>query len=241
MTKRKKDLILRSINYNPFGDVDGDGVPNILDCQPKNPLKDGFFRDLGGAIKTEIKGEVGEAKERIVKGIAGEERREQRKELREAEHEAYLEEGKEMAQERGEEKAQRKFTKHRIGEGFGEKVEDLEKKVEKFAKKAGKHGKGILEGFDEDEDERLYKKSYKKVDKHGRSMLYSKKPKKIGKMRKGILGQIDKEIKSKKMITISVPRKPVPSAGSQKPLIAPLTISIPKRTKRQKPLLDMTF
>lgn len=241
MQKRKEDLILKAVNYDPFGDFDMDGVQNILDCKPYDKTRDGFFRDLGGAIKTEIKGEVGEAKERIVKGIAGEERREQRKELREAEHEAYLEEAKEMAQERGKEKAQRKFTKHRIGEGFGEKVEDLEEKVEKFAKKAGKHGKGMLEGFDEDEDELLYKKSHKKVDKHGRSMLYSKKPKKIVKKRRGILGQIDKEIKSKKMVTISVPRKPVPSARSQKPLIAPLTISMPKRTKKPKTLLGIGF
>ena len=204
MQKRKEDLILSAINYDPFGDLDRDGVPNILDCQPNNPLKDGFFRDLGGAIKTEVKGEVGEVKERLLKGIAGEERREQRKKLREAEREAYIEEAKEMAEERGKEKAQRKFTKRRIGEGFGEKVEELEEKVEKFTKKAGKHGKGMLEG-----DDRLSKK-------------LSKKP-----------------VRMVTPLTISVPKKPIPSTKS--PLIAPLTINIPKRTKKSKALLNIGF
>lgn len=217
MAKRKEDLILRAINYDPFGDADGDGVQNIIDCSPNNPLKDGFFRDLGGAIKTEIKGEIGEAKERMVKGIAGEERREQRKELREAEHEAYLEEAKEMAQESGKEKAQRKFTKRRIGEGFGEKVEDLEEKVDKFAKKAGKHGKGMLAGI---ETEKI----------------------RAGKRSKDIFEKSSKKsVRKVAPLTISVPRKPIPSSKSQKPLIAPLTINMPKRTKKQKVLLDIGF
>ena len=226
MTKRKEDLILRAINYDQFGDLDGDGVQNIIDCQPKNPLKDGFFRDLGGALKTRAKGSIGEAKERFVEGIAGEEAREQRKSLREAEHESYLEEAKEMAQERGKEKAQRKFTKRRIGEGFGEKVEDLEEKVEKFAKKAGKHGKGML-------------KDMESV--------------KVGKRGRDIRERIGKETKPRKSVimtplTISVPKKPVPSAKSQKsvmvplavskkPIVAPLIISLPKR--RGKMLLDV--
>lgn len=220
MPKRKEDLILNAINYDPFGDIDKDGVQNILDCKPYDKTRDGFFRDLGGAIKTEIKGEVGEAKERLLKGIAGEERREQRKKLREAERDAYIKEAKEMAEERGKEKAQRKFEKHRIGEGFGEKVETLEElekrlkkrpltleeKVEKFAKKTGKHGKGMLEG-----DDLLSKKSTKK------------------------------SVRMVTPLTISVPMKPVLSTKSQKPLIAPLTISMQKRTKKSKALLDVGF
>jgi hypothetical protein len=278
MTKRKEDLILRAINFDPFGDRDGDGVQNIIDCQPKNPLKDGFFRDFGGAlkrklkpnmldykqktrdgiledalkkktdpsilnykprkshkltgeigeaIKTRVKGGLGETKERLVKGIAGEEARKERRELQETEREAYLGEAKEMAEERGKEKAQRKFTKRRIGEGFGEKVEDLEEKVEEFAKKAGKHGKGILRDIE---------------------------PVKVGKRGRDIVEHIGKETKSRKSIRmmtpliISIPRKPVPSTKSKKPvmvplvvskkpIVAPLIISLPKR--RGKMLLDV--
>lgn len=200
MQKRKEDIILRAINFDPFGDLDGDGVPNILDCQPKNPLKDGFFRDLGGAIKTEIKGEVGEAKERIVEGIAGEERREERKVLREAEHE----EAKEMVQERGKEKAQRKFTKHRIGEGFGEAVENLEEKVDRFSMKAGKHGKGMLGSI-----------QHEKIDI----------PKTV-KQRKSVKTPLLTPLK------VSIPKKPIPSPKSLKPFIVPLTIEKHKRTMK---------
>ena len=197
MTKRKKDNIQTALSYNPFGDLDGDEVPNILDCRPKNPKMDGFFGDLrkrfkpsmidykrkkrdgiledvlqkktdpsilnykprkskrdglvsdiGVAIKTRVKGEVGEAKERIVKGIAGEEVREERKTLREAEHEAYLEEAKEQIEERGREKARAKFERRKplLGGLLGGTVDVSEfgEDVKETIKKAGKHGKGIL-------------------------------------------------------------------------------------------------
>lgn len=278
MTKRKEDLILRAINYDPFGDADRDGVQNIIDCKPMDPNRDGFFRDFGGAlkrrlkpnmldykqktrdgiledafkkktdpsilnykprkshrlsgdiseaIKTRVKGSLGQTKERIVKGIAGEEVRREHRELRETEHEAYLEEAKEMAQERGKEKAQHKFMKHRIGEGFGEKVEDLEEKVEKFAEKAGKHGKGMLRDMES-----------VKVGKRGRDIR-----ERIGKETKP-----RKSVKMMTPLTIGIPKKPIPSAKrqksvmvplavSKKPIVAPLIISLPKR--RGKMLLDV--
>ena len=304
MTKRKEDLILRAINYDPFGDTDGDSVQNIIDCSPNNPLKDGFFRDFGGAlkrrlkpnmldykqktrdgiledalkpktdpsilnykprkshkltgeiseaIKTRVKGGLGETKERLVKGIAGEEAREERKELRETEHKSYFKEAKEMAQERGKEKAQRKFTKHKIGEGFGKKVEDLEEKVDKFAKKAGKHGKGMLDGFDDNDIDEKKLLHGKKGGRYGE--YRDKKTKKVGRLGRDIKDHIGKETKPRKSVkmvaplTISVPKKPVPSAKSQKsvmvplavsnkkPIVAPLIISLPKR--RGKMLLDV--
>lgn len=52
---RKKDKIQQALSFNPFGDMDGDGVPNILDCRPMDPKMDGFFGDLGGAIKRKFK------------------------------------------------------------------------------------------------------------------------------------------------------------------------------------------
>ncbi|MCK4526008.1 hypothetical protein KAW18_01450 [candidate division WOR-3 bacterium] len=204
MTKRKKDRIQKALSYDPFFDTDNDGVPNILDCRPLDPTRDGFFGDLGGAIKrrfkpsmidykrkkrdgiledvlqkktdpsildykprkprklerdglvseisgaikTRVKGEVGEAKERLVKGIAGEEVREERKTLREAEHEAYLEEAKEQIEERGREKARAKFERRKplLGGLLGGTVDVSEfgEDVKETIKKAGKHGKGIL-------------------------------------------------------------------------------------------------
>lgn len=205
MTKRKKDRIQKSLSYDPFFDTDNDGVPNILDCRPLDPTRDGFFGDLGGAIKrrfkpsmidykrkkrdgiledvlqkktdpsildykprkprklerdglvseisgaikTRVKGEVGEAKERLVKGIAGEEVREERKTLREAEREAYLEAAKEEIEERGREKARAKFKRRRplmelLGGYEDDDVSELGEDIRGTLKKAGKHGKGIL-------------------------------------------------------------------------------------------------
>ena len=202
MTKRRKDRITNALDFSPFSDSDKDGVPNILDCKPLDPTRDGFFGDLGGAIKrrfkkpsmidyepkkrdgiledvlqkktdpsilnykprkskrdglvsdigvaikTRVRGEVGEAKERLVKGIAGEEVREERKTLREAEHEAYLEAAKEEIEERGREKARAKFKRRRplggLLEGEDDDVSDLGEDIKRTIVKAGKHGKGIL-------------------------------------------------------------------------------------------------
>lgn len=149
MVKRKKDRIRKALEFSPFSDMDGDGVPNILDCQPQNPKMDGFFGDLGGAIKTRTKAELGELKQRTIEGIAGEEAREQRKSLKEAERESYLEEAKEQAEERGREKARAKYERRKpllggfIG-GTDEEIPALSEKVGLSLKKAGKHGKGIL-------------------------------------------------------------------------------------------------
>lgn len=149
MTKRKGDRINRALEFSPFGDFDKDGVPNILDCAPHNKNRDGFFKDLGGAIKKRTVAEVSELKERTIKGIVGEEAREQRKELREVGRESYLEEAKEQAEERGREKARAKYERRRplqelLGGLDDEDVTELGDKVERIVKKAGKHGKGIL-------------------------------------------------------------------------------------------------
>jgi len=150
MTKRKKDRIQTALSYDPFFDTDKDGVPNILDCAPLNPKKDGFFGDIGRAAKKRVKAEVTELKERTIESIAGEEAREQRGELRKAEHEAYLEKAKEQVAERGREKARAKYEKRKpllVGLLGGVEDDDLSEfgeDVKKTIKKAGKHGKRIL-------------------------------------------------------------------------------------------------
>ena len=210
MTKRKKDRITNALDFSPFSDLDKDGVPNILDCKPLDPTRDGFFGDLSGAIrrkfrkpsmidykrkkrdsiledvlqkktdpsilnykprkskrdglvseisgavKTRVKGEIGEAKERLVKEIAGEEVREERKILRKVERGAYLEAAKEEVEVRGREKARAKFKRRRplggllggeeddVSELGEDDVSELGKDIRGTLRKAGKHGKGIL-------------------------------------------------------------------------------------------------
>ena len=148
MAKRKKDRIRKALEFSPFSDMDGDGVPNVLDCRPMDPTRDGFFKDLGGAVRTRVGSEVSELKERTIEGIAGEKAREQRRELREAEKGSYLEESKEMAEERGREKARAKYERRKplmgLLEGTGEEIPALSDKVGLTLKKAGKHGKSIL-------------------------------------------------------------------------------------------------
>lgn len=150
MTKRKKDHIRKALEFSPFSDMDGDGVQNVLDCNPHDPTRDGFFGDIGRAAKTRVKAEVGEIKERTIEGISGEEARERRKELQEAERESYLEEAKEQAEERGREKARAKYEKRKpllsgfLGGADDEEIPALSEKVGLTLEKAGKHGKGIL-------------------------------------------------------------------------------------------------
>lgn len=149
MTKRKRDRIRKALEFSPFSDIDGDKVPNILDCRPTDSNMDGFFGDIGGAIKTRVKTEVGELKERTIETIAGGEAKERHKELHEAEQEAYLEEAREQAEERGREKARAKFVRRKpllgglIG-GTDKEIPALSEKVGLSLKKVGRHGKGIL-------------------------------------------------------------------------------------------------
>lgn len=135
MKKRKLDNIQLALSYSPFSDYDKDGVPNILDCKPFDPQKDGFFRDLGGAVRTRVKGEIGVTKTRILKGVAGEEAREQREAVRKAESEGYYEEIKKQVKERGREKARAKFAKR---EPIGRKLEKTVEVIEKFAQRKQK-------------------------------------------------------------------------------------------------------
>ena len=41
--KKGEDRIRNALQFSPFSDIDRDGVPNILDCQPTNPLEHGFW------------------------------------------------------------------------------------------------------------------------------------------------------------------------------------------------------
>lgn len=138
MKKRKLDNIQLALSYSPFSDYDKDGVPNILDCKPFDPQKDGFFRDLGGAVRTRVKGEIGVTKTRILKGVAGEEAREQREAVRKAEAEGYYEEIKKQVKERGKARARAKFAKR---EPVGRKLEKTVEIIEEFAQKGRKRSK----------------------------------------------------------------------------------------------------
>ena len=80
-----------------FGDADGDGVPNFYDCQPRNPYKDGILQDVGKAVTTRVRHEVGDIKERALEEIAGEKKRAERFEIEDVESEAYLKERKKAA------------------------------------------------------------------------------------------------------------------------------------------------
>ena len=46
MTTKKVGRKKNPLSFNPFGDTDKDGVPNITDCDPLDPTRDGFFGDL---------------------------------------------------------------------------------------------------------------------------------------------------------------------------------------------------
>ena len=140
MKRRKHDNIQKTLSYSPFSDFDGDGVPNILDCRPKNPNMDGFFRDLGGAVRKRVKSEVGVAKKRILERVSGEKELERRKEIREAESEGYYEERLKEAKKRGREKALIKKKP------VSKKIEETVETIEKFAKKQKKKRKvGVLD------------------------------------------------------------------------------------------------
>ena len=128
----------KNVGYDPFGDRDGDRISNILDCAPLDPTKDGFFRDLGGAVKTRVKGEVGLAKKHLLSRVSGVESRERREKIREAESEGYFEEIKKQVKERGREKARAKFGKR---EPIGRKLEKTVGIIEEFAQKGRKRNK----------------------------------------------------------------------------------------------------
>lgn len=132
MKKRKLDNIQRALSFDPFGDADFDGVPNILDCKPLDPKRHGFFGDFGVAVKTRVRGEVGIAKKRILTRVAGEETMEQREAIREAEAKGYFEGSKEAAKRRGRERAL--VRKKPISE----KAVEVVGVVQKFAKKQKK-------------------------------------------------------------------------------------------------------
>ena len=107
-----------------FGDADGDGVPNFFDCKPRNPNEDGIFRDVGRAVATRVKHEVGDIKEAVLEEIAGEEKREERLEIQEIEKEAYLKERKKVAEEEARRRARAKFER-------AKEVEELRKERRK--------------------------------------------------------------------------------------------------------------
>src|SRR3990172_5828743 len=84
----------------PWKDTDKDMVPNVFDCEPNNPNKQGIIHDVASKAGGYFKEKYREYKEDRSK------KREEKEELRQAEHEAYKEARKQTAKKYGSMRAQ---------------------------------------------------------------------------------------------------------------------------------------
>lgn len=106
--------VASAIRIPGMGDRDRDGVPDMYDCQPLNPNADGFWGDVGRAVKERTSSEIEDIKERTVRSIKGEDvyggrTITKRAILRGVEQEEELKESIQQARKRGKRKAQRRY------------------------------------------------------------------------------------------------------------------------------------
>ena len=100
--------VAKAIRMVGTADTDKDGVPDMYDCQPLNPEKDGFFGDIGRAAKERATAEIEDIKERAVERVRGRPVA-ARVALKDIEREEEWEEEKRIRKERGKKRAQIKY------------------------------------------------------------------------------------------------------------------------------------
>jgi len=100
--------VAKAIRMVGTRDIDGDGVPDMYDCQPLNPEKDGFWGDVGRAAKERVTTEVEDIKERAVERVRGRPIA-ARAALKDVEREEEWEEEKKLRKERGKKRAQKRY------------------------------------------------------------------------------------------------------------------------------------
>ena len=54
MSKTKVNRIAKPLQYSPFSDIDRDGVPNVLDCNPTNPMEQGLWDWVRARVVTPV-------------------------------------------------------------------------------------------------------------------------------------------------------------------------------------------
>ena len=100
--------VAKAIRMVGTSDRDGDGVPDMYDCQPLNPEKDGFWGDVGRAAKERVSAEIEDIKERAVVRVRGRPIA-ARAALKDVEREEEWEEEKRIRKERGKKRVQRRY------------------------------------------------------------------------------------------------------------------------------------
>lgn len=109
ITKQANKILGAGVNKRIFNDRDGDKVPDIFDCKPNDPNKQGWVHD--------IKERMEERKE------ANKYKREADRVIRESSREAYYkakeEQSLRVARERAKLEADRKIKSHRSGGVLG--------------------------------------------------------------------------------------------------------------------------
>ena len=100
--------VAKAIRMVGTADTDKDGVPDMYDCQPLNPEKDGFWGDVGRAAKERVSAEIEDIKERAVERVRGRPVA-ARVALKDVEREEEWEEEKRIRKERGKKRAQIKY------------------------------------------------------------------------------------------------------------------------------------
>lgn len=100
--------VAHAIHLPGNGDRDQDGVPDMYDCQPLNPDEDGFWGDIGRAVKERTRTEIEDVKERALERVHGRPIA-ARAALKDIEREEEWEEEKRIRKAAGKRKAQMRY------------------------------------------------------------------------------------------------------------------------------------